>query len=111
VLSLVVLTIVGGGMMVTMASTNTVLQTIVEERLRGRVMAFYAMAFLARRRSGVSSRRPGRPIGPTNTVTLGGLACIRRRAWFASAPKFRASRAADLCGARHSAGRSPGVAG
>src|SRR5581483_5110697 len=45
-LSLVVLPFVGGGMMVETASTNTILQTIVEERLRGRVMAFYTMAFL-----------------------------------------------------------------
>ena len=31
--------------MVQMAATNTILQTIVDERLRGRVMAFYTMAF------------------------------------------------------------------
>ena len=29
-----------------MAATNTILQTVVEEQLRGRVMAFYTMAFL-----------------------------------------------------------------
>ena len=41
-----VLPIVGAGFMVQMAATNTILQTIVEEQLRGRVMAFYTMAFL-----------------------------------------------------------------
>jgi hypothetical protein len=52
---LVVLPIAGGGMMVTMASTNTFLQTVVEERLRGRVMTLYAMAFLGTAPSAPSS--------------------------------------------------------
>jgi MFS family permease len=91
-LSLGVLPIAGAGMMVTMASTNTILQTIVEERLRGRVMAFYAMAFLGTAPigsliAGVLADR----IGPTNTVTLGGLACLAGGAWFGiRLPKFRA---------------------
>jgi MFS family permease len=92
VLSLVLLPIAGAGMMVTMASTNTFLQTIVEERLRGRVMAFYAMAFLGTAPigsliAGVLADR----IGPTNTIMLGGLACIIGGAWFAlRLPNFRA---------------------
>ena len=92
VLSLVMLTIVGGGMMVTMASTNTVLQTIVEERLRGRVMSFYTMAFLGTAPigsliAGVVADR----VGPTNTILIGGVACILGGAWFAvQLPKFRA---------------------
>ena len=44
--SLLVLPLVGGGMMITMAATNTIIQTIVTEELRGRVMAFYTVAFL-----------------------------------------------------------------
>src|SRR3954468_8768212 len=43
--ALAVLPLVGAGFMVEMASTNTILQTITEERLRGRLMAFYTMAF------------------------------------------------------------------
>ncbi len=35
----------GAGMMVQMAATNTILQTIVDEDKRGRVMSFYGMAF------------------------------------------------------------------
>lgn len=91
VLSLVVLPFVGAGMMVTMASTNTILQTIVEERLRGRVMAFYAMAFLGTAPigsliAGVIADRIGAP----NTIILGGLACIAGGAWFAiGLPRFR----------------------
>src|SRR5690606_7400647 len=44
-LSLVLLVIAGAGMMVVMAGSNTVLQTIVEEDKRGRVMSLYTMAF------------------------------------------------------------------
>ena len=36
----------GFGMMVQMASSNIILQTIVEEDKRGRVMSFYTMAFM-----------------------------------------------------------------
>jgi MFS family permease len=37
---------VGYGMMTHMASSNTLVQTVVEDRLRGRVMSFYAMSFM-----------------------------------------------------------------
>ncbi len=90
-LSLLIVPVVGGGMMVTMASTNTILQTIVEEHLRGRVMAFYAMAFLGTApigslMAGVVADR----IGPTNTIILGGVACLAVGVWFAMRlPQFR----------------------
>ena len=45
-LSLLLLPVTGFGMMQQMASSNTILQTIVEDEKRGRVMAFYSMAFL-----------------------------------------------------------------
>ena len=91
VLSLVVLTVVGGGMMVTMASTNTILQTIVEERLRGRVMAFYTMAFLGTTPIGsLIAGMVADRIGPTNTIIVGGVACIAGGLWFAARlPHFR----------------------
>ncbi len=84
-LSLLILPIVGGGMMVELASTNTMLQTIVEERLRGRVMAFYAMAFLGTAPigsliGGVLAAR----IGAANTILIGGIACIIAGIWFAT---------------------------
>jgi MFS family permease len=40
------LALAGGGFMVQTASTNTIIQTIVDERFRGRVIAFYTMTFL-----------------------------------------------------------------
>lgn len=44
-LALVFLFLTGLGMIVLMAASNTVLQTIVEDDKRGRVMSFYGMAF------------------------------------------------------------------
>ena len=83
-LSLLILPVVGGGMMVETASTNTILQTIVEERMRGRVMSFYTMAFLGTAPigslvAGVLANR----IGAAATILLGGLACIAGGIWFA----------------------------
>jgi MFS family permease len=40
------LTVIGFGLMVQIAASNTLLQTIVEEDKRGRVMSFFTMAFL-----------------------------------------------------------------
>jgi sugar phosphate permease len=37
---------VGGGVILAAASANTILQTIVDDRLRGRVAGFYTLAFL-----------------------------------------------------------------
>jgi MFS family permease len=45
-LALPLLTVVGFAMMAQMAASNTVLQTIVPEDRRGRVMSYYTMAFL-----------------------------------------------------------------
>ncbi|HKN67064.1 MAG TPA: MFS transporter, partial [Gemmatimonadaceae bacterium] len=72
------------GMMVETASTNTILQTIVEERMRGRVMSFYTMAFLGTAPlgsllAGVLADRIGAP----RTIFLGGLACVAAGIWFA----------------------------
>ena len=75
---------VGAGFMVTLASTNTILQTIVTEELRGRVMAFYTMAFLGTAplgsllAGGLADR-----IGAPGTIRLGGIACIAAGAWYA----------------------------
>jgi MFS family permease len=45
-LSLLCMLVSGFGMIVTMASCNTLLQTIVEDDKRGRVMSLYSMAFM-----------------------------------------------------------------
>jgi len=80
----VVLAIAGCGFMIHLAATNTVLQTIVEERLRGRVMSFYTMAFfgtvpIGSLLGGVMADR----YGAMNTVLATGIVCLAGSAWFA----------------------------
>jgi MFS family permease len=45
VMSVGLLVLVGAGMMVQMAAANTLIQTMVDEEKRGRVMGFFGMAF------------------------------------------------------------------
>lgn len=91
-LSLAILPIVGAGFMVQMASINTIIQTLVEERLRGRVMAFYVMAFLGTAPigsllAGIVAAR----IGSEYTILFGGSVSVVTGLWFASRlPKLRA---------------------
>jgi len=83
-LSIIVLVITGFGMMVQMASSNTVLQTIVDDDKRGRIMSFYTMAFMGTVPFGnlLSGSLSGL-IGVTNTVLAGGVCCILGAAFFA----------------------------
>jgi MFS family permease len=91
-LAALVLPLVGAGFMIELASTNTLVQTLVDEDLRGRVMAFYTMAFfgtapLGSLLSGVLAER----IGAGPTVAAGGAACVLGGLWFATRlPRLRA---------------------
>jgi len=75
--SLLLMVVTGFGMMVQMASSNTILQTIVTEDKRGRVMSFYSMAFqgVAPFGSLFAGALAGL-IGPDRTVVVGGVACL-----------------------------------
>jgi MFS family permease len=76
--------VVGGfGMMVQFASSNTVIQTIVDDEKRGRVMSFYTMCFLGTAPfgsllAGALSARIGAP----HTVLASGLCCVAAAVWF-----------------------------
>ena len=90
-LSLAAVAVAGFGMMRHMASSNTILQTIVDEDKRGRVMAYYSMAFqgLAPFGSLAAGAIAGR-IGAPATIVCGGILCIAGAAWFAlSLPGIR----------------------
>jgi MFS family permease len=84
-LSIVLLVIAGLGMMRHMAASNTILQTILEEEKRGRVMAFYSMAFAGMSPfgsllAGALAARIGAPL----TVIASGVFCMAGAAAFAS---------------------------
>ena len=76
-LSLLIMLVTGFGMMVQMASSNTILQTLVEEDKRGRVMSFYTMAFMGMVPFGsLLAGSLADMIGAPKTVMIGGIACI-----------------------------------
>ena len=92
--------------MIHLAATNTILQTIVEERLRGRVMSFYTMAFfgtvpIGSLLGGVMADR----YGATTTVFASGLVCLAGSVWFAY--KLPAIRARSSGQSTASAASSP----
>jgi MFS family permease len=87
------LVVAGFGFMVQMASSNTVIQTIVEDQKRGRVMSFYMMAFLGTAPFGslIAGWMTAR-IGAPHTLLAGGICCIVGAAWFRTElPAIRAA--------------------
>lgn len=75
--SLILMLLIGFGMMVQMASSNTILQTVVDEDKRGRVMSFYAMAFRGMVPFGsLLAGGLASTIGGPNTLMIGGISCI-----------------------------------
>jgi MFS family permease len=83
----------GAGFIIQAASTNTIIQTIVDEQFRGRVMAFYTMAFFGSVPVGsLISGIVATYIGAPTTIRLGGFVCIAAGLWFATRlPVLRAA--------------------
>jgi MFS family permease len=90
-LSVILLLPVGYMMMLQMACSNTLIQVMVPDELRGRVMAVYSMMFMGMAPigalfGGVVADWLGAPI----TVAIGGLASLAGAGWFAmQLPKIR----------------------
>lgn len=91
-LSLGLMVVAGAGFMVHMAATNTLIQTLVEERMRGRVMSLYTVAFVGMAPFGsllagaVASR-----IGAPLTLVGGGAICmLGALVFFRRLPRLRA---------------------
>lgn len=82
--SMVLLAIAGFGMMAHMAASNTILQTIVDDDKRGRVMSFYVIAFIGAAPFGsllagsLASR-----IGAANTLMMSGICSLGASLLFA----------------------------
>ncbi len=91
--SLVLMFGIGVGMLLQMASGNTLIQTIVEEDKRGRVMSLFAMAFMGMMPFGsLFAGSLANQIGAPQTLWLGGLGCLAGAAMFAwQLPRLRAS--------------------
>ena len=77
VFSLTLLFFSGFGIMVQMAASNTILQTIVDDDKRGRIMSFYTMAFMGMAPFGsLFSGMLASRIGVSNTLIISGSCCI-----------------------------------
>ena len=90
-LSLVLMFVTGLGFMVQMAVSNTLIQTIVEEDKRGRVMSFYTMAFMGTAPFGsLLAGSIAERIGAPHTLLIGGTGCVIGAIWFYQAlPRLR----------------------
>ncbi|MBI4188996.1 MAG: MFS transporter [Betaproteobacteria bacterium] len=77
VLSLALMGVIGFGILVISVSVNMILQTIVDDDKRGRVMSFYTTAFLGVVPfGGLIAGMFADHIGATNTVLAGGIVCV-----------------------------------
>ncbi len=83
-ISLPLMLFTGFGMMLQMASTNTLLQTLVDDDKRGRVMSLYVMAFMGSAPIGsLIAGTIASKIGAPHTVLIGGIICLLTALWFA----------------------------
>ena len=76
---------VGMAMVAHMTSNNTLVQMLIPDEMRGRVMAFHAMVFTAAMPvgallEGILAHHIGAPL----TVAIGGLGCILGAGYFAA---------------------------
>jgi MFS family permease len=81
--SLLIMPVMGFSMMQHMASSNTILQTIVDDQKRGRVMAFFSMAFQGMAPFGsLLAGTLAAYVGTRWTLVLSGLSCLAGCLWF-----------------------------
>jgi MFS family permease len=76
-LSMLLMLLTGFGMMQGLTASNTIVQTLVDERMRGRVMSYYTMAFVGMAPFGsLLAGALAHAIGAPRTVIVSGVACI-----------------------------------
>jgi len=82
-LSMVMVMVAGAGMMQGMAASNTVIQTLVDEDKRGRVMSYYTMAFMGMAPFGsLLAGWMAHLVGAPWTVIVNGAVVVLGAAWF-----------------------------
>ena len=91
-ISLVLMVFVGFGLIQCASASNTIIQSLVKEGMRARVMGYYTMAFVGSAPfgsllAGVLAAR----IGAAHTVMFTGACCIAGSVWFTlEIPKIKA---------------------
>ncbi len=81
--SMAMMLVTGFGMMQGLTASNTILQTLVDEKMRGRVMSYYTMAFVGMAPFGsLLAGGLAHVIGAERTVIASGVACILGSLWF-----------------------------
>jgi MFS family permease len=84
-LSMLLMLVCGFGMMQQMAASNTIIQTVVDDRKRGRVMSFYTVAFVGMAPFGsLLAGALAHAIGAPLTVIFSGACCLAGAAWFST---------------------------
>ncbi len=82
-LSMALMVVTGFGMMQGLTASNTIIQTLVPEDKRGRVMSYYTMAFVGMAPFGsLLAGALAQRIGAPHTVILTGSVCILGGLWF-----------------------------
>ena len=82
-LSMLMMLVTGFGMMQGLTGSNTIIQTLVDEKMRGRVMSYYTMAFVGMAPFGsLLAGALAHVIGAQRTVIVSGVACILGSIWF-----------------------------
>jgi len=75
--SLLLMIIIGLGLMLQTASSNTILQTITDDDKRGRVMSFYTIAIMGTAPFGsLLAGSLAKVTGTPHTILIGGICCI-----------------------------------
>jgi len=83
VLSMVILALVGCGMVTALAGTNTLLQTLTSDAMRGRVMSLHGMMFIGMSPFGAFLAGAGAArFGAPAVVAAGGMVCIAGAVYF-----------------------------
>jgi MFS family permease len=107
-LSAVILIPLGFSMMTQMASSNTLVQAMVPDELRGRVMSVYSMMFMGMAPVGalLAGALAG-VIGPAETVRIGGFVCIVGSIIFATQLRRLGSQGREMIVAMQMTGGEP----
>ncbi|MEO8536718.1 MAG: MFS transporter [Betaproteobacteria bacterium] len=82
-IALLLMVVVGGATILAAASANTILQTIVDDRLRGRAASFYTLAFLGVAPIGnLAAGALAAALGAPFAFALNGVVALLAAAWF-----------------------------